>query len=222
MRILTPPARLNYGRDFASVAIANGQFLPTTGPENLFDGDFTTRWLVNQPEGFVEVHFVHNGNRFGYVVDEFTLTNPSAWNDRDPREVVLSGTLDGVNWQVIQTWTQINWQGRTRHTMSFPFTNNVAFTGYRWDIVPQAESPQGWFVELNQIELFARSGTQQPEIRPPVASFAMPDVAETRQPVTLDARASLSPDGYPLMYFWDFGNGQTQRSISPVITHRFF
>lgn len=222
LQVLPPPTRIDYGRDASMRISANGQFLPTTGPENLFDGSTVSRWLVNESDGFVEVHFEQDGRRYGVAIDEFTLTNPNDWNDRDPKDVVFSGTLDGVNWTVIQTWENIDWLGQTTYAMPFPVNNRSAYSGYRWDIVPQAESPQGWYVELQMIQLFANGTGIQPEIRAPVASFSGPASVEKRQPLLLDAGASVSPDGYPLMYFWDFGDGQTARTITSTVTHRFF
>ncbi len=222
IRVLAPPERLDFGRDFGKRISANGQFLPNTGPENLFDGATNTRWLVNESEGFIELHFEQNGRRYGYVVDEFTLTNPNSWNDRDPREVVFSGTQDGVNWDVIDVQTNIDWEGEKGFTKSFPVSNTTAYSGYRWDIVPQAESPQGWFVELYRIQLFGNAPGVQPEVRTPVAVFSAPAVAEVSQPVQFNAGQTVSPDGYPLMYFWDFGDGQTAVTTTPTVVHRYF
>lgn len=221
LHVLPPPERLDFGRDPAKRVSANGQFLPNTGPENLFDGSTQSRWLVNQPEGFVEVHFETDGRRYGYVIDEYTLTNPPAWNDRDPREVIFSGTMDGVNWEVIDIQTNIDWQGETRYTKSFPVVNDTAYTGYRWDIVPQAESPQGWFVELYRIQLFG-GASLQPEVRSPEPAFEAPALAEVSQSVLFDAGNSVSPDGYPLIYYWDFGDGQTAVSTHPQVEHRYY
>ncbi|MCC5838843.1 MAG: PKD domain-containing protein [Opitutales bacterium] len=222
IRVVAPPARLDYSRTHAKRVAASGQFLPTTGPDMLFRGDPNNgRWLVDAEEGFVELHFEHAGKRHAYVINEYTLTNPPAWNDRDPKDVVFSGTLDGVTWEVIDVRNNIDWGGLTRHTKSFPVNNTIAYSGYRWDIVPQAQSPQGWFVEIHEIQIFGDPAAQ-PEIRAPIAAFAAPATAERRQPVTFDARAAISPDGYPLVYFWDFGDGQTLHTANPVVTHRYF
>ena len=222
IRVVAPPARLDYSRIHAKRTTASGQFLPTTGPDMLFRGDPTSgRWLVDASEGFIELHFEYGGGRHAYVINEYTLTNPPAWNDRDPKDVVFSGTLDGVTWEVIDVRNDIDWEGRTRHTKSFPVANTTAYSGFRWDIVPHAQSPQGWFVEIHEIQIFGDAGAQ-PQIRAPVADFDAPAGAERRQPVTFDARAAVSPDGYPLVYFWDFGDGQTLHTADPVVTHRYF
>ncbi|MCC5844704.1 MAG: PKD domain-containing protein [Verrucomicrobia bacterium] len=222
IRVLDPPEQLDFGRDFGKRVSANGQFLPNTGPENLFDGSTDTRWLVNESEGFIEVHFEQSGRRYGYVADEYTLTNPPAWNDRDPKDIVFSGTLDGVNWEVIDVRNDLDWEGQTRYTRSFPVSNTTAYSGYRWDIVPQAESPQGWFVELYRIQLFGNAPGIQPVTRAPLAAFSAPGEAEISQPVVFHAGETVSPDGYPLMYFWDFGDGQTAVTTGPSVTHHYF
>jgi PKD repeat protein len=222
IQILNPPSRLNRAREHGRVITAGGE--SGIGPaENAFDGRTDTRWLVWAEESWIGLQFNHNNNRQAYVIDEYSVTNPAAWNDRDPLEILFRASNDGVNWVVLDHQQNLDWGGQTRHTKYFPIPNTEAYSQYRWDIVPTAESPQGWIVEVPQIEIFDSGSGNQPVNRPPVADFeASTPVALTGVPVSFDASASFDPDNYPLAYFWQFGDGHTARSYNPIVEHRFF
>ena len=55
----------------------------------------------------------------------------------------------------------------------------------------------------------------------PVARFSGPSTGEANQTVAFDASASVDPEGDPLIYDWDFGDGTTQRVLWPQTEHRF-
>lgn len=69
---------------------------------------------------------------------------------------------------------------------------------------------------------FMNSVTQPVTVanRPPTASFTItPASVTTGQSASFDASASADPDGTIARYHWDFGDGQTQDTTSPVIAH---
>ena len=55
----------------------------------------------------------------------------------------------------------------------------------------------------------------------PVARFEAPPTGVENQTVAFDASASVDPEGDPLVYIWDFGDGTTQRLSWPQTEHRF-
>lgn len=60
-----------------------------------------------------------------------------------------------------------------------------------------------------------------PPNQAPVARFSAPRTGEANQAVPFDASASVDPEGDPLIYNWDFGDGTTQRVLWPQTEHRF-
>jgi outer membrane protein OmpA-like peptidoglycan-associated protein len=60
-----------------------------------------------------------------------------------------------------------------------------------------------------------------PANRPPTALAKCPAEAEANTLVTFDASGSSDPDGNPLTYKWDFGDGTTSSFTFPNATHRY-
>lgn len=60
-----------------------------------------------------------------------------------------------------------------------------------------------------------------PANRPPRAMAKCPAEAEANTLVTFDASGSSDPDGNPLTYKWDFGDGTTSSFTFPNATHRY-
>jgi outer membrane protein OmpA-like peptidoglycan-associated protein len=61
-----------------------------------------------------------------------------------------------------------------------------------------------------------------PANRPPVCRLSVVPQGQVGDAVTLDASGSSDPDGNPLTYTWDFGDGTPPtRSDSPRVTHSY-
>ena len=222
LRILNPPERINRAREAGATPVAQGD--SGIGPvSNAFDGIIQSgnRWLVWAEESWVELHFTHGGGRQTFVIDEYTVTNPFAWNDRDPLNIRFLGSQDGFNWVLLDEQLGLDWNG-VGQTRNFPLDEGEVYSAFRWEIEPTAESPQGWIVEIPELQLFDGGSGDQLVNRPPTASFIpstlTPVIGEA---VLFDATASFDPDQYALTYFWDFGDGLTAHTRTPVIEHSF-
>ena len=60
-----------------------------------------------------------------------------------------------------------------------------------------------------------------PPNQAPVARFSAPATGKADEAVPFDASASVDPEGDPLVYSWDFGDGTTQQVSWPQTEHRF-
>lgn len=55
----------------------------------------------------------------------------------------------------------------------------------------------------------------------PVARFSGPPTGKENESVQFDASESVDPEGDPLIYTWNFGDGTTQQVSWPQVEHRF-
>ena len=62
---------------------------------------------------------------------------------------------------------------------------------------------------------------QPPPNQAPVARFSGPPTGTANEAVSFDASASVDPEGDPLIYNWDFGDGTTQRVLWPQTEYRY-
>src|SRR5215468_2885773 len=61
-----------------------------------------------------------------------------------------------------------------------------------------------------------------PANRPPVCRLTVPAEAQAGTPVTLDASGSSDPDGDPLSFTWDFGDGTPPaKTTAARVTHSY-
>jgi len=64
-------------------------------------------------------------------------------------------------------------------------------------------------------------GRSDPEVnRAPIIETEIPSKGDTIQPLLFSAEGSIDPDGYPIGFIWDFGDGSDLR-YRPVEAHRF-
>ena len=60
-----------------------------------------------------------------------------------------------------------------------------------------------------------------PPNQAPVARFSSPPTGRAHEVILFDASASVDPEGDPLIYSWEFGDGATPEVSWPQIEHRF-
>ncbi|MCC5805822.1 MAG: PKD domain-containing protein [Opitutales bacterium] len=204
---------------------ARGEFQPNGLATGAFDGDKSTRWLDLSLTSWIEVEFRNNaGDLTPYVISEYRFTSLALWNERDPYSWNLYGSNDGEDWTLLDSVTGNEFTGSNPRTNSFPIDNTTAYAIYRFDdIKATATSAAPDATGLNLIELIDYGTGDQPASVPPVAAL---DIANTApavgQSIPLDGSASYDPDGYPVYYHWDFGDGQTKQGWElPLANHTY-
>ena len=60
-----------------------------------------------------------------------------------------------------------------------------------------------------------------PPNQAPVARFSSPPTARAHEAILFDASESVDPEGDPLIYTWDFGDGSMPQVSWPQVEHRF-
>jgi len=70
----------------------------------------------------------------------------------------------------------------------------------------------------NAVGLLLNEGAARPN-RPPAARAGGPYVGTARIPLEFDGSRSADPDGDPLRFAWDFGDGRTGLGVTPLHTY---
>ena len=104
---------------------ASGENQPQEAVLAAFDDDATTKWLT-----FANQSYLGNDLGDNYLVNTYTLTSANDFPERDPKDWVMEASLDGENWQILDTQKQMNWQYRYQ-TKVFALKNQQPFRYYR-------------------------------------------------------------------------------------------
>jgi hypothetical protein len=90
------------------------------------------------------------------------------------------------------------------------------------DVPPTVETtvpPTGETTVPPTVQITAPASAIPVAASAPHASFTASPTATVGHPVSFDASASAAPGGTIVSYRWDFGDGQTQISTTPTISH---
>lgn len=127
------------------IVTARGENLPNEDATNTVDNDVNTKWLDFSSNSWLKFEF---SNSEQYAITEYTFTSANDSPGRDPREWTLSGSIDGVNWQVIDFQSEQNFTQRFEKKR-YSFNNQTAYDLYRFEISNHGEN----ITQLAEIEL---------------------------------------------------------------------
>ncbi len=136
--------------DDAGLSItARGENLPNEGVAQLIDNDAQTKWLDFNGDSWLEFTFAEQQQ---YVISEYTLTSANDSPGRDPKEWTLSGSNDGVTWQVLDFQSGQDFIQRFEKKR-YNFDNSTAYGFYRFEIANHGEG----VTQLAEVELIEYS-----------------------------------------------------------------
>lgn len=99
------------------------------GSPKLVDGDVNTKYLAGYSTPFwINLEFPQP-----VVAGYYALTSGNDAPDRDPKNWEIQGSLDGESWVTLDTRTDYRFTDR-KQTREFYFSNNTAYTHYRFDV----------------------------------------------------------------------------------------
>jgi hypothetical protein len=124
---------------------ARGENLPNEGAANVFDNDNDTKWLDFSANTWLEINFVNENQ---HAVTEYTFTSANDSPGRDPQNWTLSGSIDGITWQVLDTQSGQDFTQRFEKKR-YNFDNEVAYAFYQFEISNHGEN----ITQLAEIEL---------------------------------------------------------------------
>ncbi|XBH20901.1 GH92 family glycosyl hydrolase [Jonesiaceae bacterium BS-20] len=99
----TPGSILNLVQN----VVASTESPAAEGPANLADGSANTKWLIREPIGHATYELSDPAAITGY-----TLTSANNASERDPKDFVVQGSIDGATWVDLDTQTGQTWTGR--------------------------------------------------------------------------------------------------------------
>jgi hypothetical protein len=134
---------------------ASGQYAPTQGIAQLFDGQTSTKWLAFSATTWVQIVFASPT-----VLQAYSLTSANDSPERDPASWTLSGSNDGYNWTVIEKRTAQSWTSRLLTRDFVVPSSSITYTQFRFDF----QATSGSVTQLAELELYGSGGSSQPTL----------------------------------------------------------
>ncbi|MFT3870206.1 MAG: immunoglobulin domain-containing protein [Nibricoccus sp.] len=129
---LTVSAASAASPDFAELTptsyTARGQNSAAEAVSMLFDGKTTTKWVDNSAFTWVQLTFASPT-----TLEAYSLTSAADTPGRDPVSWTLSGSNDGVTWNVIDTRSAETWATRQLTRDFVLATTSAAYTQFRFN-----------------------------------------------------------------------------------------
>jgi lysophospholipase L1-like esterase len=144
--------------DGCSILTGRGGSPGTEFPDKAFDNLNSTKWYNYNTSGSIWIQYQFcNGE--SYAINSYTLTSANDMPLRDPKNVSISGSNDGVNFTLLDTKTNIVFSSRFQ-TLTFNFTNSTAYQYYRFDMTANTGNDGLQLAEIELIEVSTLKSTR--------------------------------------------------------------
>ncbi|MFJ4583518.1 GH92 family glycosyl hydrolase [Streptomyces echinatus] len=103
--------------------------------ENLVDGEPGSKWLTFEPTGWAEFDLDKP-----IKIATYALTSANDYDERDPRDWTLQGSVDGKDWKTVDTRSGENFSERFQ-TKSYDLTEPAEYQHFRLEVTKNNGAP---------------------------------------------------------------------------------
>ncbi|MFI2762707.1 GH92 family glycosyl hydrolase [Streptomyces echinatus] len=103
--------------------------------ENLVDGEPGSKWLTFEPTGWAEFDLDRP-----IKIATYALTSANDYDERDPRDWTLQGSVDGKDWKTVDTRSGENFSERFQ-TKSYDLTEPAEYQHFRLEVTKNNGAP---------------------------------------------------------------------------------
>ena len=167
---------------------------------NLFDGDFSTKWLLSAGPTAAAPIWVSFRLSEEKALRSYFLTAAAEKDitlyDREPSSWSFEGSADGEHWTVLDTRVRQHFTGRAageNETKAYAFQNDTAYAYYKLNITKNTGSPNR--TQLAELAVSTEAG----QIDPPDEW----DVTELVEPSSLRGSTEIQQASNPLRNLFD-------------------
>ncbi|MVP00456.1 basic secretory protein-like protein [Paenibacillus lutrae] len=143
---------------------ASGENGVAEGKNKAFDQYVFSKWLTFDTPAWLQYEFTT-----AKIVNSYSITTAEDAPDRDPKNWVLKGSINGIDWDVLDT-QQNQFAGATRHLKkTYSFTNTTAYKFIKFEnITNQLGNNQ--LLQLSEIGLYGPDVQTFKTIKPTVTA----------------------------------------------------
>lgn len=148
----------------ATASLSSG----TYPPSNAFDGSNSSKWNSGST-GVVASLQYDFGKNITWAVTRYDITSADTTN-RDPKDWTFEGSIDGVNWTVLDTRTNQTFSSRAQ-TRQFTFSNTTGYRFHRLNVTA-VNGGLGYEIQLAELGLYASAPGTTPLLSAPLGLAA--------------------------------------------------
>ncbi|MBW7474700.1 discoidin domain-containing protein [Paenibacillus oenotherae] len=121
---------------------ASGENAPNESKEKAVDGTSTTKWLTFQNSGWLQFDY-----GTPVTIDGYAITAANDAEERDPKQWILKGSNDGIQWTDIDTKTNENFIKRHQRN-HYLLSHNTAYQYYKLEL----QNNSGSILQVGEVE----------------------------------------------------------------------
>lgn len=148
----------------ATASLSSG----TNPPSNAFDGGNSSKWNSGSTgiAAWLQYDF---GKNITWAITRYDITSADTTN-RDPKDWTFEGSIDGVNWTVLDTRTNQTFISRAQ-TRQFTFSNTTGYRFHRLNVTA-VNGGLGFEVQIAELGLHASAPGTTPVLSAPLGLAA--------------------------------------------------